>query len=237
MKIPILKKDNVLLKEKLETGFLVLINKPAGWTSFDVCKKIRHIVQVKKVGHAGTLDPFATGLMIIGVGKGTKSMSDYLQSSKKYHAVIQFGLSTDTYDITGTVQEEVAEFDLETEVLEKEINRYTGLIEQIPPMYSAKKVAGKALYKYARKGIELERKPVQVEIYRTQIESWQKPFLKLNMHVSKGTYIRAYAHEIGQALGIPAVLKELQRTQVDGHKLENSFTIEEFNTYWNKIAA
>ncbi|MCB0282409.1 MAG: tRNA pseudouridine(55) synthase TruB [Calditrichae bacterium] len=237
MKIPILKKDNVLLKDSLETGFLVLVNKPAGWTSFDVCRKIRNIVHIKKVGHAGTLDPFATGLMILGVGKGTKTMSDFLQSSKVYDAVIQFGFSTDTYDITGQKIAEKSEFILEQDLLCRHIKSTIGAYDQIPPMYSAKKVNGKALYKYARNGIEVERKPVTVQIFDVNLKSWEKPLLNLRMHVSKGTYIRSYAHDLGESLKVPAVLKELKRIAIGDMKIEESFTIEEFIEFWKKIAA
>ena len=237
MKIPVLKKDSVLLQDYVETGFLVLINKPVGWTSFDVCKKIRRIANIKKVGHAGTLDPFATGLMVIGVGKGTKLLSSFLNSSKKYRAVIEFGKSTDSYDITGEITKQTDNFNLELTELSDTVKQFTGKISQVPPMYSAKKIGGKPLYKYARKGLELQREAVPVEIYKAEIKKWEKPYLELMLHVSKGTYIRSYANDLGETLNIPAVLKELERTQIDSYKLEESFRIEEFEVFWAKVAA
>ena len=237
MIVPVLKKGSDLSFTDLKEGFLVLINKPVGWTSFDVCKKLRNAVKVKKVGHAGTLDPFATGLLLVGVGKGTKIMSQFSQSSKKYDALIQFGIETDSYDITGSVVNKMDDFELEYQQIVEMVERFSGEIEQTPPMFRAKKVKGKALYKYARKGIEIEREAVKVNILESIIDNWKTPLLEMRLHVSKGTYIRSYAHDLGQALNIPAVLKELQRTQVDGFLLVDSFTIDQFCTFWTKVAA
>jgi len=237
MTVPVLKKGSELSQIELKEGFLVLINKPVGWTSFDVCKKLRNTVNIKKVGHAGTLDPFATGLLLVGVGKGTKMMAEFIQSSKKYDALIQFGIETDSYDITGSIINKVDDFELGYPLIEKTLKKFSGEIEQIPPMFSAKKVKGKALYKYARKGIEIERKAVKVNIFKSTIESWQSPFLKMHLHVSKGTYIRSYAHDFGQSLNIPAVLKELQRTQIGDFSIEDSFTVDQFCTFWTGVAA
>jgi tRNA pseudouridine55 synthase len=237
MIVPVLKKGSDLSKDDLNDGFLVLINKPVGWTSFDVCKKIRNTVRIKKVGHAGTLDPFATGLLLIGVGKGTKMMSEFSQSTKKYKALIQFGLETDSYDITGSVVDKMDNFELGYQQIEEMVMKFSGEIEQTPPMFSAKKVNGKALYKYAREGIEIERKAVKVNILESVIDSWKTPFLEMSLHVSKGTYIRSYAYDLGQALKIPAVLKELQRTQINDFLVEDSFTIEQFCSFWTKEVA
>ncbi|KAA3617723.1 MAG: tRNA pseudouridine(55) synthase TruB [Calditrichaeota bacterium] len=237
MIVPVLKKGSELKFSDLSNGFLVLIDKPVDWTSFDVCKKIRNTIGMKKVGHAGTLDPFATGLLLIGAGKGTKMMTEFSQASKKYEALIQFGKESDSYDITGKIVNEQEDFNLDYSQIEEVVESMSGEIEQTPPMFSAKKVKGKALYKYARQGIEIERKAVKVRIIESKINFWEKPFLKMNLHVSKGTYIRSYAHDLGKALHVPALLKELQRTQVDNFLLEDSFTIEEFCTFWEKVAA
>ncbi len=234
MMVPVLKKGSDLTKDDLPEGFLVLIDKPVDWTSFDVCKKIRNTTGVKKVGHAGTLDPFATGLLLVGVGKGTKMMSMFSEASKKYNALIEFGLETDSYDITGKTVITMEEFELDHKKILEQVKNFSGEIEQTPPMFSAKKVKGKALYKYARKGIEIERKAVKVNILESIINSWERPLLRMQLHVSKGTYIRSYAHDIGQALDVPAVLKELQRTQIDNLLLEDSFSIEQFCTFWAK---
>lgn len=237
MLIPILKKGSDLTKNEMAEGFIVLIDKPVGWTSFDVCKKLRNIVKMKKVGHAGTLDPFATGLLLVGIGKGTKKMSEFSESSKSYSALIQFGIETDSYDITGSVIHKMDNFELDFKQIEEMVKKFSGEIEQIPPMFSAKKVNGKALYKYARKGIEIERKAVKVKILKSIIDSWKTPFLEMHLHVSKGTYIRSYAYDLGQALNVPAVLKELQRTKIDNFLLEDSFTIDQFCSFWTKVAA
>lgn len=233
--VPVLKKGSDLQKDDLENGFLVLIDKPEGWTSFDVCKKLRAIVKIKKVGHAGTLDPFATGLLLIGVGKGTKMMTEFIQSTKKYNALIQFGIESDSYDRTGNVVNKKDDFSLKYQQIKDKLEKFTGEIEQIPPMFSAKKVNGKALYKYARKGIEIERKAVKVNILDCTINSWETPLLDISLHVSKGTYIRSYAHDLGKALSVPALLKELQRTQVDIFQLKDSFTVDQFSTFWTGI--
>lgn len=221
--------------EDLRDGFLVLINKPVDWTSFDVCKKIRNIVHQKKVGHAGTLDPFATGLLLIGVGKGTKMMPTFNDSSKRYLAEIQFGVATDTFDITGNITKEKKEFILSKDSIERALNKFSGEIKQMPPMFSAKKIKGKALYKYARNGIEVERKLETIHIYEVQLKKWVEPILDLELHVSKGTYIRSYANDLGIELGIPAVLKNLIRTQIDEYHVHDSFTIEQFSAFWEKV--
>lgn len=236
MLVPILNNKNKLSLSQLENGFLVLIDKPVDWTSFDVCKKIRNQVPFKKVGHAGTLDPFATGLLLVGVGKGTKMMGQYSNCSKKYAACVEFGKATDSFDLTGTVTEEKKEFSLSQDKIEETIKQFSGEIEQVPPMFSAKKVKGRALYSYARKGQEVERKPVKVNIYETTLKEWKTPELRLDIHVSKGTYIRAYAHDFGKAVNIPAHLKELRRTEIDGFKVEDSFSIDAFCAYWTEIS-
>jgi tRNA pseudouridine55 synthase len=222
--------------DSLQNGFLVLIDKPVDWTSFDVCKKIRNIVKVKKVGHAGTLDPFATGLLLIGVGKGTKLMSSFIDSSKRYEAQILFGKATDTFDITGKITNEMNDFDLGLEQIEDALKKFSGEIKQMPPMYSAKKIQGKALYKYARKGIEVDRKEQIVNIFEVYISKWQKPLLNIELHVSKGTYIRSYANDLGMELQVPAVLNKLKRTMINEYHLKDSFTIEQFATFWERVS-
>ena len=216
------------------SGFVVLIDKEESWTSFDVVKKIRNITRVKKVGHAGTLDPFATGLMLVGLGKATKELSRLSALSKSYRALIRFGVETDSYDRTGKV---VAERDcggLSLEKIEQRVHAMRGEIEQTPPMYSAKKKNGVRLYKLARKNIEVERQPVTVTIHRVQILKWQAPFLEIDLDVSKGTYVRSYAYDLGRALGVGAVLHELRRTAIDQFRVEDSFKMVEFEAFWKQ---
>ena len=171
----------------------------------------------------------------MSVGRGTKMMSSISNSTKKYEAEIQFGLATNTFDITGEVMKEIKDFELNVNQIEEALKKFSGKIKQKPPMYSAKKVQGKALYKYARKGIEIERKEQTVNIFEVHISKWVKPVLNLELHVSKGTYIRSYAHDLGLELKIPAVLSNLKRTMIDDYHLKDSFTIEQFSAFWEKV--
>lgn len=237
MMVPVLKKNSSHKLDELQDGFIVLIDKPRDWTSFDVCKKIRNSLPYKKVGHAGTLDPFATGLLLIGVGKGTKSLQYLSATDKKYLAEIKFGVSTDSFDRTGKVTNSSEEFGLELHIIEAALKKMSGDILQLPPMFSAKKVKGKALYHYARKGIEIDRQENHVKVYNVKVESWKKPLLKINIHVSKGTYIRSYAHDLGTYLQVPAMLNQLQRTQVSDFDLKDSFLMDQFFEFWNRVAA
>ncbi len=232
--IPVLKKNNALSKSDLQDGFILLIDKEVDWTSFDVVKKVRNLVQVKKVGHAGTLDPFATGLLILGIGKGTRELGRLSGLSKRYAATILLGKRTDSFDRTGKILEEKDTSGLMRDQIEQAIVEMSGTMEQVPPMYSAKKVKGVPLYHYARKNKEVHREAVSVTIYEAQITNWENPFLSMNLLVSKGTYIRAYAEDLGKKLGTGALLHALRRTEIDRFKTEESFTISEFAEYWKQ---
>ncbi len=231
--IPVLNKKSKYEPENLAEGFIVLFNKDVGWTSFDVVKKIRYFLKIKKVGHAGTLDPFATGLLILGVGKGTKELEKVSASSKCYETEICFGKTTDTYDRTGVVVSEKATGNLTIDSIETALEGLRGEIEQVPPMYSAKKVDGVRLYKLARKQIEVERKAVPITIFEACVLSWQNPLLKMHLNVSKGTYIRSYAYDLGEKLKCGAYLESLTRTSIGKFLLEDSFTVDEFMQFWN----
>ena len=230
--IPILQKTNPLQKNELGDVFAVLIDKEETWTSFDVVNKLRYFLKIKKIGHAGTLDPFAKGLMILGIGKGTKALQEFSGLSKCYEAVIRFGTETDTLDKTGAVIMQKPVENLNIAQIENAVNQLKGEIEQIPPMYSAKKVNGKRLYKLARKNKIVERQPVKINIFSADILDWNKPELLIKLHVSKGTYIRSYADDLGKELGCGAHLIDLRRTAIGPYKVENSFTISEFMKYW-----
>ncbi len=232
--IPILQKTKPQQKSELGDAFALLINKEETWTSFDVVNKLRYFLKIKKVGHAGTLDPFATGLLIIGVGKGTKALQEFSSLPKCYQSVIRFGIETDTLDKTGKIVAERTVTDLTLEKIEKAVQNLKGDIEQTPPMYSAKKVDGKRLYKLARKNQEVQRKAVKVTIHLAEIVDWNPPVLKMDMLVSKGTYIRSYADDLGKNLGCGAHLEELKRTAIGQYKLEDSFTISEFMNHWTE---
>ncbi len=235
--IPILSKDVSAPLPSKEEGFIVLIHKETDWTSFDVVKKIRSFLRVKKAGHAGTLDPFATGLLIIGVGKGTRRLQEFSRLDKTYRAVIRFGVETDSYDRTGKVLKQTDISTLDIRRIEQAVNSMKGQIMQLPPMYSAKKVNGVRLYKLARKDMKVEREAVPVRIYKCEIISWEAPLLEVELTVSKGTYIRSYAHDLGKLLEVGAHLQDLTRTAIGKLHLGSAYTIDEFVKIWNQAAS
>ena len=201
-------------------GFL-LIDKPPGPTSHDVVDMVRRATGEQKVGHAGTLDPFASGLLILAVGKATKELSKFVGLDKTYEAAICLGATSDTMDRTGKIEH--AECSVVSEPAVREImERFRGVIDQVPPMYSAKKVGGRKLYELAREGKEVERKPVRVAIHELELLSHEWPYLRVRAQVSSGTYIRALAHDIGASLGCGAYLEELRRTAVGTYKVEDA---------------
>jgi len=211
---------------------IILIDKPASWTSFDVVKKIKNIGKFKKVGHAGTLDPFATGLLILGTDKETKSLTDLSQNSKAYQATIVFGKTTDTYDITGNTVLENKTIDFDIKEIRKILQNYLGESEQIAPMYSAKKIDGVRLYKLARKGQEVERKPHKITIFEIKEIAHSGPELEIFVNCSKGTYIRSLAHDIGEVSGYGAFLKDLRRVAINGYHVSDALSVIEFKKFW-----
>jgi len=211
-------------------GFLV-INKPAGISSHDVVNQVRRILCTKKVGHTGTLDPFATGVLPIAVGEGTKAIQFLDEGIKRYEAVIRMGLSTDTLDITGTVLQELNTAEISREKLLNVMAALTGEIEQLPPMFSAIKHAGQPLYKLARKGIEVERQLRKVNIQGFELLEFENPFATVRVTCSRGTYIRTLADDLGLKLGCGACLTELRRTMSGSFLLENAITIEQLAAY------
>jgi len=215
------------LSFNFELGEILNINKPVGWTSFDVVKKIRGQLNIKKVGHAGTLDPFATGVLLICTGRATKKVEDLMNLKKEYIARIEFGKTTDSYDLTGTIVSERSADNLELENINQVIKQFHGEIYQTPPMYSAVKVNGERLYKLARRGEVVERKPRKIRIYQTDVIDFRNPFLKLRIVCSRGTYIRALANDMGEILGCGGYLTSLTRTRVGDYKLEDSFEIKD----------
>ncbi|MBQ2177944.1 MAG: tRNA pseudouridine(55) synthase TruB, partial [Oscillospiraceae bacterium] len=191
---------------------IIIINKPAGWTSMDVCAKLRGIFHEKRVGHAGTLDPMATGVLPVFVGQATKAVSFAESGEKEYLARLRLGLTTDTQDTTGTVLSELP-VTVTEEDLRAVLPRFTGEIEQIPPMYSAVKVQGRKLYELARKGAEVERKPRAVTIFALELLGQTgKNEYALRVRCSKGTYIRTLCHDIGAVLGCGGAMSALERT-------------------------
>lgn len=212
-------------------GFL--INKPIGWSSFQVVKFLRKCLDLRKIGHAGTLDPMATGLLILCCGKGTRTIFEFQEASKKYVGGIIFGSSTPSYDAE-TVPDERAAFDhLTKEKIQQAIDEhFSGQITQIPPMYSALKHEGKPLYKLARKGKEVKRKPRQVIIHKSKILECNLPRLKLYIHCSKGTYIRSIAHDLAKELQTAGHLISLKRTAIGDYSSEEAFSVDQFKKYF-----
>ncbi len=208
---------------------LLIIDKPAGITSHDVVSKVRRILKTKRVGHTGTLDPFATGVMVVVVGKATRLAQFLDKDEKEYEAVIRFGFETDTGDVTGTPKSEQQDpRSISAEAVETVVPKFLGETEQIPPMYSAKKIDGKKLYEHARKGGVVERKVVKITI--TKLEVVGQPAsdeVTVRVACSAGTYIRTLAEDIGRALGIAAHLTALRRTRAGSFEMGISVTLDE----------
>ena len=207
---------------------ILIIDKPAGWTSMDVCAKLRGIFHEKRVGHGGTLDPMATGVLPVFVGRATRAVEFAENSDKEYVAGLRLGLVTNTQDATGETLEE-REALVTGEALEAALARFRGEIAQVPPMYSAVKINGKKLYELARKGKEVERKPRSVTIHALELlgrpEAGED--FQLRVRCSKGTYVRTLCHDIGQALGCGACMSSLRRTVAAGYTLADAVTLEQ----------
>ena len=223
-KIPVYGSENLPDKNSdLKKGAMFLINKPLEWSSFDVVKFLRKRIRVKKTGHAGTLDPLATGLLILCCGKATKSISLIQDLPKTYIAEITFGKYTDTYDAEGEVSEEAAWEHITREDIEKVLkSQFSGTVNQVPPMYSALKYGGKKLYELARKGEEVERPPRQVTFHKHEILNFEPPKLELKTECSKGTYIRSLARDLGEALNSKGYLSGLVRTNIGHYSVEQA---------------
>lgn len=207
-------------------GFVV-IDKPAGITSHDVVSRVRRILGTRKVGHTGTLDPFATGVLPIAVNDGTKAIPFLDEGVKCYEALMQLGVATDTLDMTGTELQQGDYSTVSEQQLRDVFGRFTGHILQIPPMYSAIKQGGQPLYKLARQGQEVERAPRPVEIHAIELLSVALPFVSIRVTCSRGTYVRTLADDIGAALGCGAALKELRRIASGLFEIGAASTLEE----------
>lgn len=207
---------------------MLLINKPPGITSHDVVDEVRKATGIKKVGHAGTLDPFAEGLLIILVGREeTRLQSKFLNLDKEYEATLILGAETDTFDSEGKIQDTNKLQIPKKKTVEAALKKFIGEQEQMPPAFSAKKVKGKKAYELARKGETVELEPKKVTIHNLELLDYDYPELKIRTRVSSGTYIRALARDIGRALGTGAHVKELKRTQIGEHKLKDAQTLKE----------
>lgn len=207
-----------------ETGILI-VNKAQDMTSHDCVNIVRRATKIKRVGHTGTLDPMATGVLPICVGKATK-IADYISlGDKRYEAEFRLGIRTDTYDITGEILEK-KEADISEEAFAEAIRSFEGKGTQLPPMYSAKKVNGKKLYHLARKGIEIERDPIPIHIHQIHILDMGRDWAKIDVKCSKGTYIRTLIDDIGQKLGCGACMTKLTRTECGIFKLSDKRVVD-----------
>lgn len=208
-------------------GIVLLIDKDKSKTSFNVIGEVRRKLGIKKVGHAGTLDPMATGLLIVCAGKKTKEIYKYQDMSKVYEGTITLGAKTASMDAE-TEPTDIKSFDhITNEQIEGAKEKFLGEIEQIPPMYSAIKHKGTSLYKYARKGIEIERAPRKISVYSFEISEINLPNVKFKIECSKGTYIRSIANDFGEILGCGGYLTELRRTHIGSFNVEHALTIAE----------
>jgi tRNA pseudouridine55 synthase len=231
----IINKESILTINEAYPHNIILIDKPADWTSFDVVKKVKNIGKFKKVGHAGTLDPFAEGLLIIGTGDETKKLQNWSDADKIYQAVIEFGKETNTYDITGDVVETKKISDLNWETISTILDEFIGITEQLPPMFSAKKVDGVRLYKLARQGKEVERKSHKIRIDKINILNKTSKNIEIEIYCSKGTYVRTIAHEIGVKSGYGAYLKSLKRNGVGNFSVKEAISIGQFESFWRNL--
>ena len=211
---------------------IINIYKPIGWTSFDVVKKVRNITGKRKVGHGGTLDPFAVGVLIIATNSDTKKLGEISGSIKSYRAVLQLGEQTDTLDLDGKVIASKPVPTLDKNLVESVLKHFIGKYKQIPPMYSAKKVNGVRLYKLARKNKTINREPVEVNIIDLTLNDIHDKQIDFSVTCSKGTYIRVLGQEIAKKLGTEGHLTKLQRIAVGDFVVQDSIPLKEFEAKW-----
>jgi tRNA pseudouridine55 synthase len=226
------------LSDKESMEGILLINKPPRLSSFDVVRRVRKILGVQKAGHFGTLDPMATGLMIVALGKATRFIPFYPKLDKAYRGKIRLGYATNTYDADGTpAGSENTDYPSKEKLL-KNMAKLEGEIDQTPPLFSAKKYKGKPMYVFARKNQEVEPKPVKIQVYHFRLLLYDAPFLEFEAACSSGTYIRSLAHDLGQSLECGAHLSELERTAVGNFVIQSSLTLEHLEKLFqeNKIA-
>lgn len=218
------------------SGFLNL-NKPRGPSSFAFVSMVRRLTGIRRVGHGGTLDPLADGVLPLCLGQATRMMDHLLDGRKEYRARVRLGITTDTYDAEGDVVAERDASGVSLRDVEALLPRYAGSILQVPPMYSALKQGGRTLYSMARQGLEVERAPRPVQVYRIEVTAWEPPHFTLEVECSRGTYIRSLAYDLGEALGCGAHLAALTRTRVGPFRIEDAVTPDELTEavrleYW-----
>lgn len=225
----------MMQENTFEDGRVILINKPLQWTSFDVVKKIRNTLKIKKVGHAGTLDPLATGLLIVCTGKFTKKINEYMSQEKEYTGCITLGATTPTYDLESAPENVLPLPDLSEKILVDATKPFIGQIQQVPPVHSAIKQQGKPVYLKARQGAEVILEPRTIFISQFEITSIQLPKVYFKVVCSTGTYIRSLANDFGEALQCGGYLSELCRTRIGSFLLEDALSVEAFVTAVNRL--
>jgi len=209
-----------------KTG-IILVNKRRGMTSHDVVDEIRKILHQKKVGHMGTLDPQAEGLLVLGVGRATRLFPFLVKGVKVYTGIIRLGAETNTYDRDGEVISRVEDFNISEEEVRQAMEEFVGQIVQVPPPFSAKKTGGKRLYELARKGKKVEPRPVKVEIHYFTLKAYDPPYIHFDIKCSAGTYVRSIAHDLGQKLGVGGYLDYLKRLRSGEFSVDDAHTLEE----------
>jgi tRNA pseudouridine55 synthase len=226
-----------MTENTFEEGRVILINKPLEWTSFDVVRKIRNTIKIKKVGHAGTLDPLATGLLIVCTGKFTKRMNEYMTQEKEYTGTFTLGAVTPTFDLESEPENfQPIEGITEEKIVETSKN-FVGEIMQIPPVHSAIKQKGKPVYLLARKGVDVTIEPRKIVIHKFEITNISLPEISFRVVCATGTYIRSLANDFGAALGCGAFLSSLCRTRIGSFTLDDAVSINEFTTGFFKNKA
>lgn len=206
---------------------VIVVDKPEGWTSHDAVNKVRRLAGTRKVGHLGTLDPLATGVLPLVIGRATRLAQFLMRGDKTYDAVVRFGYSTDTYDRDGVPTSPITEPELDRARIEAVLERFRGVITQVPPPISAKKIGGTPAYRLARRNVPVELKPVEVTVYSIELLDLQGPEARLLVRCSQGTYMRSIAHDLGQALGCGGFLKSLRRLASGDFDIEQARTIPE----------
>lgn len=210
-----------------EEGTLLLVDKPLKWTSFDVVRKLKYLLRVKKIGHAGTLDPLATGLLLIGIGKYTKKLAELQGLDKTYAGTLVLGKTTPSYDLETAYENEMDIAHITPAGVMALIPKFSGLIEQFPPAHSAVKIDGERAYKKARRNEVVEIKSRMIMIHSLEFTRIELPEIDFKVHCSKGTYIRSLAHDIGQALEVGAHLSALKRTSIGEYSLDQALSMEQ----------
>ena len=216
------------LTNKYAEGQLILIDKPLDWTSFDVVRKIRSQIRIKKVGHAGTLDPLATGLLIVCTGKFTKKINEYMGMEKEYTGSFTLGAVTPTYDLESEPREHKDLTQITIDQINEATKQFTGEIQQVPPIHSAIKQAGRPVYLMARKGLDVKLEPRKVTIKHFSIDRIELPKIYFRVVCTTGTYIRSLANDYGAALECGAYLSGLRRTRIGEYEVSNAMSIEDF---------